>query len=50
MCWKGYFQYHEEDGKLTSLKMFKEPPNVYQYSFKNKNYSKIYDDPDRPEG
>lgn len=30
--------------------MFKEPPNVYAYSLKNKNYSKIYDDQDRPEG
>lgn len=30
--------------------MFKEPPNIYNYSFKNKNYSKIYDDPERPEG
>lgn len=30
--------------------MYKEPPNVYAYSLKNKNYSKIYDEPDRHEG
>lgn len=30
--------------------MFKEPPNVKAYSMKNKNFSKIYDEPDRHEG
>ena len=50
MCWKGYFQYIETEHKLATLKMFKEPPNVYSYSLKNKNYSKIYDEPDRKEG
>lgn len=50
MSWKGYFQHDTNNGKTATLKLFKEPPNVYQYSNKNKNYSKIYDEPDRPEG
>ena len=50
MCWKGYFQFDQTVNKLATLKMFKEPPNVYSYSLKNKIYSKIYDDPERPEG
>jgi hypothetical protein len=47
MCWKGYFQFHKTEGRLCSLRMLKEPP-VSQ--FKHKNYSKIYDEPDRQEG
>lgn len=43
-------QYASNEGKLSTLKLFKEPPNVYSYSNKNKNYSKIYDEPDRFEG
>jgi hypothetical protein len=50
MCWKGYFQYAGVEGKLASLKMFREPPNVHSYSMRSKNYSKIYDEPDRHEG
>lgn len=50
MSWKGYFQYAETVGKLATLKLFKDPPNVQHYSVKNKNYSKIYDDPERHEG
>jgi len=50
MSWKAYFQYQETNGKIATLKLYKEPPNVYSYSFKNKNFSKIYDDPERPEG
>ena len=50
MCWKGYLQYAKMEGKFCSLRLFKEPPNVHSYSLKNKNYSKIYDDPGRREG
>lgn len=50
MCWKGYLQYAKMEGKFCSLRLFKEPPNVHSYSLKNKNYSKIYDEPDRHEG
>jgi hypothetical protein len=37
-------------GKLCTIKLFKEPPNAYSYTGKDKNYSKIYDEPDRHEG
>ena len=50
MCWKGYFSFHKMDGKLCVLKLFKDPPNVFSYSVRKKNYSKIYDEPDRFEG
>lgn len=47
LCWKGYFQYKGEVGRLALLKMYKQPPGIYN---KNKNYSKIYEDPKRHEG
>ena len=50
MCWKGYVQYASTEGKLATLKLFKEPPNVYNYTSKGKNFSKIYEEPDRHEG
>ena len=37
------------EGKFCCLKMLKEPANVLALN-KNKNYSKIYDEPDRFEG
>jgi hypothetical protein len=50
MCWKGYLQFAKMVGKFCSLRLYKEPPNVHAYSLKTKNYSKIYDEPDRHEG
>lgn len=51
MCWKGYFQFKATEGKFTTLKMLKDPPSVGQFvDNKGKNWSKIYDEPDRTEG
>lgn len=50
MCWKGYLQTSKVMGKVCLVKMFKEPPNPYSYAGEKKNFSKIYDEPDRHEG
>jgi len=50
MCWKGYFSFHKIESKFCVLKLFKEPPNAFSYTGRNKNYSKIYDEPNRYEG
>lgn len=52
MCWKGYFQYKETNGRFTTLKMLKDPPNIGVYANfeRGKNWSKIYDEPERHEG
>jgi hypothetical protein len=51
MCWKGYFQFKCTEGKFTTLKMLKNPPSIGEFvNNKNKNWSKIYDEPDRREG
>lgn len=47
MCWKGYFQFHGADARFCSLRMLKEPPGFHH---KAKNFSKIYEEEDRPEG
>ena len=28
LCWKGYFQYNHDQGRLCVLKMFKMPPGI----------------------
>lgn len=42
LCWKGYLQFKEVEGRACVLKMFKEPPGK---SHLKKNFSKIYEDP-----
>ena len=55
MSWKGYIQVGDplmlngEQTKFHFIKLFKEPPNAYNYNTK-KNWSKIYDEKDRLEG
>ena len=48
-CWKGYFIYKGQEGRFATLKMMKEPPNI-SYTQRTKNFSKIYDEPERKEG
>lgn len=52
MCWRGYFQFKQTEGKFTMLKMLHDPPSIGIYAGyeKGKNWSKIYDEPERFEG
>jgi hypothetical protein len=52
MCWRGYFQYKQTEGKFTTLKMMRDPPpiGIFAKEDRAKNWSKVYDEPERPEG
>jgi hypothetical protein len=52
MCWRGYFQYKGTEGKFTTLKMMRDPPQIGKYASedRHKNWAKIYEEPERREG